>query len=377
MKNIGYYFSKEYQKEKADKFLSEIKEIATNYANEYNSYESISLEIPKIDKKTKELTKNVKTFIIFYIIAFTSLFIYISLKMLEIKINTFLFLSTSLILGIIFIILIIFDISKENKNIIVSIFFNKDDLTFEFKDNNKKTFNIKDINITTKLIHHKDDNFRDDFIITINNKKSLKKDKYFININNIEKEFFAFIIFIKSLNSNIDFYNISNEQLNILYTNTYNNNLGLSPKKNLSYLLIIGLFLTFISVFLLINVISNCIDIIKYEKTTATITNHNKVNTHNQKGEHINYTYLDIEYEFNEETYYDRIISDYTLFDMISNKRTIYVNPNNPSSYTNFRYENLILLIFLSCISYFLIYKYRENAIIHKRTENIYGNNTI
>lgn len=358
---LSYYFSNEfYQKNKQEK-LNTIKELIINYDNVYNSYESISFTVKQFDEEIKKITANVKTFIILFIIASFIIFSYILLKSFEIKINIFYFLLISLIIAFLFIFYIIKEIKKEKKTQIKSIELNQNILKLIFEDNQEKEYNIKNINLTSKIINNRDNSHSNDYLITIQEKNKLTKEKYHLNATQVENEFFATIIFIKCLILSIDIKDITNNQLDILYSNIYNNNIGLETKnKNYSQTcLILGLFCSFISFIAFINITFNFYEIIKYDKVTANITGYNNVSYYND-GERIHYTQIEIKYEYNNKTYYDSIRSDFNILNKIIRKKNIYVNQNSPQQYTYFRYENILLCLITTYFSYFLLKKYKN-----------------
>lgn len=356
---LSSYFNNEFIKNKQKK-LNIIKELITNYDNEYNSYESISFTVKQFDEEIKKITKNVKTFIILFIIASFTIFNYISLKSFEVKINLFYFLLNSLLLAFIFIFYIIKTMKKEKKMQIKSIELNQNILKLIFEDNQEKEYDINNINLTSRKINNKHNSHTNDYIITIKNKDKLAKEKYYLDATQVENEFFATIIFIKCLIFSIDIKDITNTQLETLYSNVFNNNNGLETKNNNSAIfLIVITFCTFISITAFFNIIFNFYEIIKYDKVTANITGYNNVSYYND-GERIHYTQIEIKYEYNNKTYYDSIRSDFNILNKIIRKKNIYVNQNSPQQYTYFRYENILLCLITTYFSYFLLKKYKN-----------------
>lgn len=357
---LSSYFNNEFIKNKQEK-LNIIKELITNYDNEYNSYEFISFTVKQFDEEIKKITKNVKTFIILFIIASFTIFNYISLKSFEVKINLFYFLLNSLLIAFLFIIYIIKELKKEKKIQVKSIELNQNILKLIFEDNQEKEYDINNISLTSKKINNKDNSHSNDYLITIQEKNKLIREKYHLNATQVENEFFATIIFIKCLILSIDIKDITNTQLETLYSNVFNNNNGLETKNNNSTIfLIVITFCTFISIIALFNIIFNFYEIIKYDKVAANITGYNNVSYYNSDGERIHYTQIEIKYEYNNETYYDSLRSDFNILNKIIKKKNIYVNKNSPQQYTYFRYENILLCLITTYFSYYLLKKYKN-----------------
>lgn len=357
---LSYYFSNEFIKKNKQEKLSIIKELITNYDNEYNSYESISFTVKQFDEKTKKMIKNVKTFIIVFIIASFTIFNYILLKSFEVKINLFYFLLISLIIAFLFIIDIVKELKKEKETKIKSIELNQNILKIIFEDNQQKEYNIKNINLTSKIINNKDNSHINDYLITIQEKNKLIKEKYHLNATQVENEFFAFLIFIKCLMLSIDIKDLNDNQFQTLYSNIYNNNKGLDTRNNIKIFLISGITLSILSCWILLSIVSNIYTMIKYDKVTANITGHNNISRYNNDGERIHYTQIEIKYEYNNITYYDTLMTDYNIFNRIIKKKTIYVNQNSPQQYDYFRYENILLCLITTYFSYFLLKKHKN-----------------